>query len=181
MNIFVLDHNPFVAARYHIDKHVVKMILELAQILSTAHRFLDGSEYFEENNNRRIKRWRLANKAADSMLYKATHVNHPCSIWARDSSENYRWTFDLLRALCAEYTHRYGKVHKTTELLPFLIREPAKIKHRDLSDFAQAIPTHLRQNDAVQAYRDYYTEVKAKTLPMTWTGREIPKWFIKNS
>ena len=76
MNRFVLDLDPKVAAEYHCNKHVVKMIIEYAQLMSTAHRMLDGKEYVDNSSGRKIKRWRL-NDHIDSMIYKASHVNHP--------------------------------------------------------------------------------------------------------
>ena len=79
MNIFVLDEDPQVAAQMMCDKHVVKMIVESAQMLSTAHRVLDGEQYTELSaNNRRIKRWKSRHKLFEEMLYKASFVGHPC-------------------------------------------------------------------------------------------------------
>ena len=76
MNIFILDESPGCAARQHCDKHVVKMIIESAQMLSTTHRVLDGTEYQDRTRNgRRIKRWRLNEN--DDPFYKGVHVNHP--------------------------------------------------------------------------------------------------------
>ena len=94
MNIFYLDKDPVIAAQMHCDKHVVKMILESAQLMSTAHRFLDGDRYADKNG-----------------LYKLTHKNHPTAIWVRKSKENYMWTWNLLDALLQEYTKRYNKHH----------------------------------------------------------------------
>ena len=95
MNIFYLHPDPKKCAEMHLNKHCVKMILEYAQLLSTAHRVLDGDDYANQYN-----------------LYKATHVNHPSAIWVRQSCYNYSWLMQLLCHLCIEYTHRYGKVHK---------------------------------------------------------------------
>ncbi len=93
------------------------MILEYSQLLSTAHRVLDGQQYVDDSSGRRIKRWKLNNSfAGDSLLYKATHINHPSAIWARESKANYQWLAYLLVELCKEYTHRYGKVHKCEEI-----------------------------------------------------------------
>ena len=78
MNIFYLDEKPLTAARMHCDKHVVKMIIESAQMLSTAHRTLDGNDYADRMN-----------------LYKATHKNHPANIWVRESAENYLCLYNL--------------------------------------------------------------------------------------
>ena len=87
MNIFYLDKDPKKCAEMHCDKHVVKMILEYAQLLSTAHRVLDGNEWADHVG-----------------LYKATHKNHPSAIWARESAGNYFWLNKLFQELCKEYT-----------------------------------------------------------------------------
>ena len=95
MNIFHLDQDPVVAAESMCDKHVVKMIVEYAQLMSTAHRVLDGEEYYDKTKNgRRIKRWRLKPAAQERLLYKASHVNHPSNIWTRQSNKNYRWLYN---------------------------------------------------------------------------------------
>jgi hypothetical protein len=99
MNIFYLDHDTEKCAEYHVDKHVVKMILEYCQLLSTAHRLSDGlQEPGFSKTGRNVKRWRLLDNR-DSVLYQATHVNHPSAVWARASRENYLWLADLLNKL----------------------------------------------------------------------------------
>ena len=97
MNIFYLDNDPKVCAQYHVDKHVVKMILETAQLLSTTH-WMSGSEG----------------------PYRQTHKNHPSAVWARSNKSNYIWLCELGMELCKEYTHRYGKTHKTQQHLEWL-------------------------------------------------------------
>ena len=90
MNLFYLHKEPEVSATLHCDKHVVKMIIEYAQQLCTAHRVLDGIEYYDQSKNgRKIKRWRLEDTALEGVLYKASHINHPDNIWVRHSKENY--------------------------------------------------------------------------------------------
>ena len=100
MNIFYLDKDPKIATQMHCDKHVVKMILETAQMLSTAHRVLDGDEYADSKG-----------------LYKMTHRNHPCSIWVRSSDNNYKWMWDFYDNLLKEYTFRYDKHHASERML----------------------------------------------------------------
>ncbi len=92
MNIFVLDQDPKVCAKYHNNKHVVKMILETAQLLCGVHHMVESKI---------------------EIPYKLSHKNHPCSIWARECIENYVWLCDLGMELCFEYTYRYGKKHKS--------------------------------------------------------------------
>ena len=130
MNVFYLDRDPVTAAKMHCDKHVVKMIIEYAQLMSTAHRVLDGEMYYGlTKNGRKIKRWKL-NSNMEDILYKASHINHPSAIWARQSNNNYNWLYCLFTALCDEYTHRYGKVHERV-LFDDLERK------RDIAEFLQ--------------------------------------------
>ena len=95
MNIFYLSAYPDQCAEMHCDKHVCKMIIEYAQIMSTAHRVLDGEEYYgRTKNGRRIKRWKM-NSNLEDILYKASHVNHPSNQWVRASWRNYQWLYVL--------------------------------------------------------------------------------------
>ena len=116
MNIFYLDPDPRTCAEMHCDKHCVKMIIEYAQLMSTAHRVIDGTEYTDLTaNGRRIKRWRLDDDR-ESILYKASHINHPSAIWCRANYDNYVWLYRMWFYLCKEYTYRYGKVHSCSRL-----------------------------------------------------------------
>ncbi len=155
MNIFVLSESTREAARMHCDKHVVKMPLETAQLLCTAHQVLDG-----END----------------ILYKATHINHPCSIWVRLSKGNYFWTYMLFRDLAKEYKHRYGKNHLSwTKLEKWLRFPPKAIPEGSVTPFAQAMPEDCICDDAVTAYRHYYN--KHKRHLHNWTNRHVPDWI----
>ena len=119
MNIFYLDRDPVIAAQMMCDKHVVKMILESAQMLSTAHRVLDGDEYADRKG-----------------LYKLAHKNHPSTIWVRSSLENYTWLYDHMVALMAEYTYRYGKHHATERLLAPLFKSPKNMDFETFNNFS---------------------------------------------
>jgi hypothetical protein len=178
MNIFVLDLDHKKCAEYHVDKHVVKMQLELAQLLSTAHRLLDGELYqgFSQSG-RKAKRWKLNDANREATLYSATHINHPSAVWVRQSKENYEWTYNLLAALSEEYTFRYGKTHKIfrTELGQVLSKTPDSIKSIGLTQFAQAMPDEHRRKDGVEAYREYYR--KSKIALHTWKKRSVPDWL----
>ena len=112
MNIFYLDNDPRICAEMHVDKHVVKMILEYAQLLSTAHRVLDGDIVIGLSKTGRKQTRYVLPDSRDSIMYSATHINHPSAQWVRQSFQNYIWLTDLLNFLCEEYTYRYGKVHK---------------------------------------------------------------------
>ena len=175
MNIFVLDNDPAVSARMMCDKHVVKMIVETAQMLSTVHRYLDGQQYIDVSaNNRRIKRWN--HPVHDQTLYKSVMVNHPCTVWARTSHMNYHWLAQHGMALCHEYDHRYNNYHMTTRLMRWLLIVPPKnIPRGKMTPFAQAMPDQYKSQNAVEAYRNYYLGEKAGLAK--WTNREIPEWF----
>ena len=180
MNIFALDLEPKLCAQMHVDKHVVKMILEYSQLLSTAHRVLDGQEYVDSSSGRRIKRWKLDNSfAGDSLLYKATHINHPSAIWARESKANYQWLAYLLQELCKEYTHRYGKVHKCEEigLVKWLVNiHPENIPNKPFTQPTPAMPDQYKvKGDSVKSYRNYYVGDKARMA--SWKQRQVPTWW----
>lgn len=176
MNIFILDLNTRTCAEYHNDRHVVKMILESCQLLSTAHRVLDGSMYQGRTaTGRKVSRWKLSNN--DQLLYQATHINHPCAVWCRDSVENYNWLWSLTNSLAQEYTARYGKVHKCESdgLIAILRTPPIHIPQRGWSAPAQAMPDECKHSDAVTAYRSYYRDHKQHLAK--WTGRPVPVWY----
>ena len=175
MNIFYLDRDVKTCATYHNDKHVVKMILEYAQLLSTAHRMLDGSEYIDASSGRRIKRWRLNDENMENMLYKASHINHPSAIWVRQSNNNYNWLMCLLQDLLQEYTYRYGKIHATDRLVYWLRKPPANIPVGYFTQPTPAMPDEYKVPDSVQSYRNYY--LGAKKTMAKWKKRPIPEWW----
>jgi len=165
MNIFFLDRDPVVAAQYHCDKHVVKMILESAQMLSTAHRVLDGSDGVLHDDRQNV-------------LYRATHKNHPSAVWVRSELDHYRWVHDLLYFLIGEFRFRYKKPHATERLLPFLLDAPCNIPIGDtlvMADPPQCMPDDCKGPDTVLAYRTYYA--KHKYSIAKWKYREAPEWW----
>jgi hypothetical protein len=150
MNIFILDTDLAKCAQYHVDKHVVKMILEYAQLLSTTVR-LSGID----------------------AGYKATHVNHPCTKWCKSSLSNWRYLRELAQEVQNEYYFRYKKVHKSWELI-LTLPEP-NIEDIGLTKFALAMPDQYKVNDAVQSYRNYYKADKRHLA--AWKNRTIPDWW----
>ena len=167
MNIFILDENPDTAARQHCDKHVVKMILETAQMLCTAHREIDGDDYADKEG-----------------LYKRAYWNHPCTVWARESYANYRWLYKHFIALGKEYTYRYGKEHASvTKLKDALEYVPSNIKGSYLMNqklrtpIAQCMPDQYKNDDPIKAYRDYC--INEKHYAKWEKGRDKPKWWVK--
>ena len=178
MNIFYLHEEAKTCAMMHNDKHCVKMIVEYAQLLSTAHRVLDGEEYYDKTaNGRRIKRWRMSNAIMEEGLMKASHVNHPSNQWLRKSKANYEWLFEMWCHLLDEYSHRYGKIHKCIERYEYLKNPPKNIplKSFEFSYEDLAMYDDVKSNDPIKAYRDYYN--KYKTHFAVWTKRHIPEWW----
>jgi hypothetical protein len=184
MNIFYLDSDPRVCAEMHNDKHCVKMILEYAQLLSTAHRVLDGSIIERLSTSGRKQKVYVLADNRDATLYSATHVNHPSAIWVRQSYANYVWLSKLLTELCKEYTHRYGKIHKVERvgLEEELMYPPMNIPaHAPFTEPTPAMPDDVKiPNDSISSYRNYY--VKNKTHLASWKGkvnsRAVPNWFV---
>ena len=159
INIFFLDNHPARAAEQMCDKHVVKMILESAQMLSTAHRILDKSD--------------------NDLLYKASYKNHPSTIWARSGHLNYMWLYSHFIALGREYERRYGKVHTSISKLSESLRHaPRRIANRPFSPPPQCMPPDYQQEDTVAAYRMYYKCDKAEFAK--WKEPAvIPEWFME--
>lgn|SRR5574337_713421 len=150
MNIFVLDKDPRIAARYHCDKHVVKMILESAQLLCSVY-------------------------PPNAAPYRRTHYNHPCAVWARQSSQNFHWLLNLACALLDEYTVRYGKVHKTSEVIDWILHHDPNLPLTGLTEFPQCMPDQYKvTGDPVLAYRKYYMGEKANFA--TWKTSK-PSWW----
>ena len=157
MNIFILDADTQKSAQYHCDKHVVKMILEYAQIMSTVQ-YLQGVK--------------------NSVLYKPTHAHHPAVLWASKSVANYQYLYNLWLALCQEYTKRYGKQHATYTKL----RDALKVQSIDT---AITIPPSIMDNlainepktlgDVVSNYRHLY--LTEKRAIVKYAHSEVPAWF----
>lgn len=152
-----MDRDIEKCVQYHNNAHVVKMILEYAQLLSSVHHCThpDPSSLI--------------------MLYKLTHKNHPCAVWARSSTENYLYLYSLAILLGEEYTHRYNRIHRSTYMIDAMpypdyvpegpFTEPPKCTHDDF----KSVP------DVVEAYRAYYMRDKRDFC--VWTGRPVPEWF----
>lgn len=153
MNIFFLDRDIHKCVEYHCDKHVVKMILESAQLLCSVHH---------------------STGTGTGDMYKLTHKNHPDAIWARTSIRNYEYLFSLATLLGEEYTYRYNKQHASIRLIERLpipaladsaFTEPPRCVHDDFKSI----------EDTVEAYRAYYS--RDKGYMCTWKNRPVPYWF----
>lgn len=205
MNIFVLNHNPYTAAAQHCDKHVLKMIIEYGQLMSTAHRLLDGvrteatgvwakpktfhllqgervvekeivKEILDEEGNHVETRIEHKLVIENPVCYNLTHANHPCGIWTRETDANYHWLQMLFTGTMQEYNRRYGKAHAASQVHPFLSRAPRNIPRGQLTPFALAMPDEFKvQDDAVASYQAFYVGSKARFA--RWTNTPAPEWF----
>lgn len=181
MNIFVLSTDPKEAAQMMCDKHIPKMIVEAAQMLSTAHRMLDG--YMEKrpskSGKRMVKYYVHNNSNMENVLYKAVHHYHPCTVWTMESDANYEWHYKHFLALCSEFKYRYGKPHMSEEKLSEVLRSPpVNIQSLGLTPFAQAMshfPECIVKDNAVKAYRNYYHA--AKSFAVWKKSRPAPDWW----
>lgn len=179
MNIFYLDRDPKTCAEMHVDKHVVKMIIEYAQLMSTAHRILDGKQYIDLTaNGRKIKRWRMDDPKFEEGLMKASHINHPSAVWTRYSKANYVWLNRMWNYLLLEYTHRYSKQHACAKYMEVLYVWPENIPDREFTDPTPAMPDDCKiPNDSIGSYHKYYIEKKNHFA--NWKNREIPIWYVE--
>ncbi len=153
MNIFYLDNNQETCARWHCDKHVVKMILEVAQMLCTVH-------------------WENGGEAP----YKSTHKNHPSTRWSGSNKSNYLWLCDLGKELCKEYTFRYEKTHKTEKHIDWLVKNIPSIPDGEFSEPPKAMGDYKRpEMSVIENYKFYYKEAKKEFL--NYKKRETPSWI----
>ena len=182
MNIFVLDESPQIAARDMCDKHVVKMIVESAQMLSTAHRMLDGTKYTgKTKKGRNIKRWLHPNSNLEKTLYLACHTGHPSTLWVMENAYNYHWLYKHMIALNDQFKLRYGHVkdHSTITLLKEILMYPPKnISLNKLpTDPTPAMPDDCKiPGDVVGSYRKYYIEHKRSFASWKSPGK-MPTWY----
>jgi len=181
MNIFVVHESAYESAKQLCDKHVVKMIVESAQMLSTAHRVLDGTSCVRySKNNRKLSYWHMKDLYLENILCKPTMVNHPCTKWTMENDVNYKWLRAHAAGLCMEYTKRYNKIHSMDTLInDILCHVPLNINRADMiTPFAQAMPDKYKQSDAVQAYRSYYINEKSRFAK--WShGSSAPEWYLE--
>lgn len=179
MNIFRLDNCPAKAAELMCDKHVVKMIVEYAQILSTAHRVLDGTPTKQPSKSGKTMQTHYALDSFDfeQVMYKASHVNHPSSVWARESVANYQWLYRHFRATCNEYFKRYGKIHATAaKLAGHLAFCPSNIPQGQQTPLPQCMPDHYKCDDVTTAYQNYYRGDKAYMA--VWKNTPTPSFML---
>jgi hypothetical protein len=168
MNLFILSLCATECAEFMFDKHVVKIILEAVQMLSTALQVLEPNKQLT---------W-------VDKLYKVTHVNHPVSVWVRSSYENFMFTINLVDAMHEEWKYRYQhpetKIHKSYEVLMYIktnIPDKSLFLYIHRTPFATAMPDEFKSGDPVQSYRNYYQSDSKKHLA-SWKRRGKPSWWI---
>lgn len=203
MNIFILDKDPVQAAQLQCDKHVVKMVVESAQMLSTAHRLLDGQETRKPSKSGKTMRKYYDlylgqdDLEMETLLMANVHEKHPCTIWSMINTANYDWHWQHLNALCKEYTYRYAtekepyKMHSVERINPtigisllgMLRTHPRNLpKSNQMTPFPLAMksnPECMFEGDPVRSYQAFY-QTKQDRFKMAWTKRSIPEWFNAN-
>lgn len=185
MNIFILDENIEKSAQAHCDRHIVKMPLEMAQMLSTNLYILNGitskaQSFREESRVKQIfqgfpKKPSTSERFRD--YYMMYNPNHPCTIWLRQSLENTKYGIELFTALLDEYTYRYNKTGILYKVCQWMKDNYAfdLLPEIGLTPFAQALPEDLKSENAVEAYRKYY--IRDKSHLAKWSKRGIPEWW----
>lgn len=171
MNIFVLHRNLHLSAIFHHNRHIVKMPIETAQMLSCNQHVI------------------LGNKVNAEKIYRKTHENHGCNVWARESLSNYVWLCEFGIYLCEEYTHRYGRQHASKLIIDHCLKNPLPIIDIGLTPFYQAIPGEYKlSTDVIENYRNFYCAEKLASFDSKfcrwdinqWKKRREPHWIEKN-
>lgn len=182
MNRFIIEETPRECAQSHCDKHIVKMPTEEAQMLSTVHRILDGTETrrLSSTGKTMAKYWELEDDR-EQTLYKAVHPKHPCTLWAMETLGNYRWAYALFEELCEEYSYRYNREHAAyTRLAESLRCAPDNIpKILDVTPMPLAMksnPECINHSDVIGSYRHFYA-TKKERFSLTWKNRDEPVWW----
>ena len=160
MNIFHLHKDPKTCAEYHCDKHVVKMILETGQMLSTAYRRHFDECYFYNVD-----------------LYKTAYPRHPMTVWVGNSGGNFSWTMQLLEHLLQQYELRYNKVHTTSRIF-YLLKNNLKYWQDLTGEFMRpplCMPDKYKSEDYIKSYRDYYIGEKKRFAK--YTAVDFPEFL----
>ena len=182
MNIFILDTDPALCAKYHCNKHLVKMITEHNQILGSIAYFARGVNKKSEITSAFIEKTfkGFPRKVNGNILpYGIGYKNHPCTRWAAMSISNYQWLCTLNLYMCKEYTKRYGRKHAGEDITNWYANNQPKLPTLGLTTFAQAMPEDCKNDNTVEAYRTYY--IKHKAGFAKWPADSLPNWWpLKN-
>lgn len=182
MNVFVLDKNPRKAAEYHCNKHVVKMILETCQMMTTACwidlLYKHGKKTSDFKKQKDMQGWLFENVTEDLRPpWRMTHINHPCSVWTRESMDNYWWLGELGINLLLEYHTRYKKIHRATKIFDWLFLHPPDLPNVGLTPHPICMPEiYKKEDNVVASYRSFYIGDKSRFAK--WEPQaQIPKWY----
>lgn len=190
MNIFVLHPNPRKSARWHVDKHVIKMLLETCQLLYTAHWVVAYPELKQHKSPVALSRAQKGLSVPASMEsapcsslgqigYRPCHVLHPCAVWTRQTAGNYHWLSRLGLHLAEEYLYRFGKHHACEEHIRWLHEHRPALRPYPRRPFAIAMAEEYRiSKNPIICYRHYYRTSKAERGLIRYTGRHVPHWLL---
>lgn len=183
MNIFILHENPKEAAIMHCERHILKMIIEHTQMLAAAYYHTIGISRKKEiaENQEKVsqlfKGFPRKDEDGNDKPYAITHVNHPCTVWTRESLTNFNWLLDCTKYMCEEFTYRYGGKHSVEFIIDWMYENPPNLKDIGLTEFAQAMPDVYKSDSATEAYRKYYA-YKTTYMKVNWKLEErIPNWW----
>ena len=183
MNIFILHEDPIEAAIMHCERHILKMIIEHTQMLATTyyhtidiHRKKEIAEN-QEKVKKLFKGFPRKDEDGNDKPYAITHVNHPCTVWTRESLTNFNWLLDCTKYMCEEFTYRYGGKHSVEFIIDWMYENPPNLKDIGLTEFAQAMPDVYKSDSATEAYRKYYA-FKTTYMKVHWKLEDrIPNWW----
>lgn len=182
MNIFILDKDPVIAADMYCDKHISKMIVEHVQMMTVSYYTTIG--VFNKNDylNKKLEILNLfkdfprIDDEGNPSPYKITHLNHPCTIWVRESYSNFKWLLTCTLSLCKKYTSIYGKRHLCENICDWMFKNKPNLPDKGLTKFALAMPDQYKTNDDVLSYRLFYIS-KMSYMKLNWS-LVTPEWFI---
>lgn len=154
MNIFYINEDPIIAAQELADDHIRKMQIESAQMCCTAH-------------------WETGNEAP----YKRAHKNHPSTIWTRQSIQHYKWLVEHGLEICNEFTKRYGKRHKTQDVLEWCKANLPNLPDAGFIPPPQCMPEEYKMSDTIEAYKNFYIKDKIGVKKLDWKKlNNRPSW-----
>lgn len=194
MNIFALHPNPKKAARWHADKHVVKMLLESVQMLYAAHWVISYPYILTKKGPFAVSTLQKGLPTPPSMRtapfqlnnpkqhgYRPVHVHHPCTVWVRSSRANYLWLCELALALAKEHAHRWPTNPPSSCAVhaQWLQTNVPDLPDIPLTPFAQAMPDLYKRGDPIKSYRAFYKGSKQERgITNRYTKRHKPHWLI---
>lgn len=195
MNIFVLHWKPRKAARWHVDKHCIKMLLETCQLLYTAHWILFYPDLKNCKSPQALAKAHKKLEVPEYMWqaplcitsnepgYRPCHVNHPCAKWTRVCSGNYLWLAELGLELAKEFRHRFKKEHSCEAHIKWLFDNlPLSIRMLPRRGFPIAMADEYKiSTNPIVCYRHYYRTSKQERGLIKYTRRHIPHWLEPTS